>query len=83
MWSIIASMLGWLLGKLLGKGRERKLEKKYAEAKKENLELRAKNAGLRVVKEIDERERKVKDEWENADNKERYKILKRDFDSTD
>lgn len=83
MWSIIASILGWFLGKLFGKIREREYEKKYARAKKENLELRAQNTGLRVMKETEDQERRVKEEWENADTKEKYKILKRDFDSHD
>ena len=83
MGSIIASLFGWVLAKLLGKEKERKLEKRYAEARKENLELRAKNAGLRVIKRIEDEERSLREDWENADEEERYAILKRDFDGSD
>ena len=83
MGSIVASLVGWLLGKLLGKGKERRLEKEYTEARKENYELKAENAGLRVRKNIEDEERKVNEDWEEADEDERYKILKRDFSDTD
>jgi len=81
--SIVASLLGWLLGKLFGKRKERELEKKYAEARKENLELKADNNGLRVKKSLEDRERRLKEDWENSSNDEKYKMLKRDFDDPD
>ena len=83
MGSIVASLVGWLLGKLFGKGKERRLEKEYTEAKKEHCELKAENAGLRVRKNIEDEERKVNEDWEEADEDERYKILKRDFSDPD
>ncbi len=83
MGSIVASLLGWLLGKLFGKRKERELEKKYANAHKENLELRADNTGLRVRKSLEDRERQVKENWENSGNDEKYDLLKRDFDDPD
>ncbi len=85
--SIIASILGWLIGKLIGKKKENETEERYARARKENLELRAENAGLRVVKEIEDEEEKVRTEWEKAeeknDTRKKYEILKRDFDGDD
>jgi membrane protein YqaA with SNARE-associated domain len=83
MGSIVASLVGWLLGKLFGKGKERRLEQKYAETRKENLELKAQNAGLRVTKQVKDEERKFKEDWEVADDKKRYEILKRDFNDPD
>lgn len=83
MGSIVASLVGWLLGKLLGKGKERRLEQQYAETRKENLELKAHNTGLRVRKSLEDQERKFKEDWETADDKKRYEILKRDFDDPD
>ena len=83
MGSIVASLLGWLLGKLFGKRKERELEKKYAETRKENLELKAQNAGLRVAKQVEDEERRIKEEWENSSNDEKYEMLKRDFDDND
>ena len=83
MGSIIASFIGWLLGKLLRKEREKNLEGKYAKANKENVELRMKNTGLRVVRDLENEERGIKDEWVNADKDGRYEILKRDFDDND
>jgi hypothetical protein len=85
--SIIASILGWLVGKLVGKKKEREAEERYAAARKENIELRAENAGLRVVKEIGDEEAEVRKEWEEAerndDTRAKYEILKRDFGGDD
>lgn len=85
--SIIASVLGWLVGKLIGKKKESEIEERYAAARKENIELRAENAGLRVVKEIGDEEEKVRKEWEEAekndDTRAKYEILKRDFGGDD
>lgn len=83
MGSIVASLFGWLLGKLLGKRKERELEKKYAEAYKENLELKAQNAGLRVKKKVEDEEWRVEEDWENSNNDQKYEMLKRDFDDPD
>lgn len=85
--SIIASIIGWIIGRLLGKESEKKAQEKYARARKENLELTAENAGLRVRKEIEDSEAEIKDKWEEAEEKgdtdARFKILKRDFDIDD
>ena len=62
MGSVLASIVGWLLGKLLDKGMERELEQKYAETRKENLELKADNTALRVRKSLEDRERKFKED---------------------
>ncbi len=85
--SIIASVLGWLVGKLISKKKESEIEERYAEARKENVELRAENAGLRVVREIEGEETEVRKEWEEAeennDTRKKYEILKRDFGGDD
>lgn len=81
--SIIASLLGWLLSKLFWRRKERELEKKYAETRKENLELKAQNAGLRVKKQVEDEERRINEDWENSSNDEKYDMLKRDFDDPD
>lgn len=85
--SVIVSVLGWLVGKLIGKKKESEVEERYAEAKKESIELRAENAGLRVVKEIGDEEEEVRKEWEEAeannDTRAKYDILKRDFGGDD
>ncbi|MCI0480416.1 MAG: hypothetical protein L0213_02365 [Candidatus Dadabacteria bacterium] len=85
--SIIASVLGWLIGKLIGKKKENETEERYVEARKENIELRAENAGLRVIKAVEDEEEKVRTEWEEAeeknDTRRKYEILKRDFDGDD
>lgn len=85
--SIIASVLGWLIGKLIGKKKENETEERYARARKENLELRAENAGLRVIKAVEDEEENVRTEWEEAeeknDTRRKYEILKRDFDCGD
>jgi hypothetical protein len=85
--SIIASVLGWLIGKLIGKKKEIETEERYARAKKENIELRAENAGLRVIKDVEDEEDDVRKEWEEAeeknDTRRKYEILKRDFDDGD
>ena len=85
--SIIASLLGWLVGKLAGKKKESEIEERYVAATKENVELRAENAGLRVVREIDDEETEVRTEWEEAeknnDTRRKYEILKRDFGDDD
>lgn len=87
MWAIVVSACGWILGKILGKGKEAATEKKYVEAKKENLELRAEIAGRDVRDETEAAEDAVKKEWEEAgendDARRKYEILKRDFDSDD
>jgi len=85
--SIIASILGWLIGKLVGKKKESEVEERYAEAKRESIELRAENAGLRVIKEVGDEETEVRKEWEEAerndDTRAKYEILKRDFGGDD
>lgn len=85
--SIIASVLGWIIGKVIGMKKESETEERYVEAKKENIELRAENAGLRVIKEIEDEEEKVRAEWEEAgeknDTRKKYEILKRDFGGGD
>lgn len=85
--SIIVSVLGWLIGKLIGKKKESETEEMYAEARKENIELRAENAGLRMIKAVEDEEEKVRTEWEEAgeknDTRRKYEILKRDFDGDD
>ena len=83
MGSIIASILGWVLGKVFGIVKESRIEKKYADAMKENLELRAQNAGLWKRKELEEKETKLEEEWENSDDQRKFEILKRDFSDTD
>lgn|GEM_PF-2319788 len=85
--TIIASVLGWLIGKIIGKKKENETEERYARARKENIELRAENAGLRVIKDVEDEEEKVRTEWEEAeeknDTRRKYEILKRDFDDGD
>lgn len=85
--SIIASVLGWLVGKLISKKKESEAEERYAAARKENAELRAENAGLRVVRGIEDEEENIRKEWEEAeennDTHEKYEILKRDFGGDD
>ena len=85
--SIIASVLGWLVGKLIDKKKESEIEERYAAARKENVELRAENAGLRVVREIEDEEENVRKEWEEAEENndihKKYEILKRDFGGDD
>ena len=85
--SIIASVLGWLIGKIIGKKKENETEERYARARKENIELRTENAGLRVIKDVEDEEEKVRTEWEEAeeknDTRRKYEILKRDFDDGD
>lgn len=85
--SIIASVLGWIIGKLIGKKKENETEERYVEERKENIELRAENAGLRVIKAVEDEEEKVRTEWEEAkeknDTRRKYEILKRDFDGDD
>jgi hypothetical protein len=85
--SIIASVLGWLVGKIIGKKKENETEERYARARKENFELRAENAGLRVIKAVEDEEEKVRTEWgeagEKNDTSRKYEILKRDFDGDD
>ena len=83
MGSIITSILGWVLGKVFGIVKENRIEKKYADAMKENLELRAQNAGLWKRKELEEKETKLEEEWENSDDQRKFEILKRDFSDTD
>lgn len=85
--SIIASVLGWIISKLIGKKKENETEERYVEERKENIELRAENAGLRVIKAVEDEEEKVRTEWEEAkeknDTRRKYEILKRDFDGDD
>lgn len=85
--SIIASVLGWLVGKLISKKKESEIEERYTEARKENVELKAENAGLRVVKAVEDEEENVRKEWEEAeennDTRKKYEILKRDFGGDD
>jgi len=81
--SIITSILGWVLGKVFGMAKESRTEKKYADAMKENLELRAQNAGLWKRKELEEKETKLEEEWENSDEERKFEILKRDFSDLD
>jgi hypothetical protein len=85
--SIVTSIPGWLLGKLVGKKKENVIEERYAEARKENIELRAENAGLRVIKAVEDEEERVRAEWEEAEEKndirKKYEMLKRDFDGDD
>ena len=79
------SVIGWIIGRVAGKGNEKKAEEKYARARKENLELKAENTGLRVRKSIEDSEAEVRKKWEEAEDKgdtnSRYEILKRDFDN--
>jgi hypothetical protein len=81
--SILTSLLGWVLGKIFGIAKENQTEKKYVDAKKENYELRAQNAGLWKRKEVKEKEDTIKEEWERADEERKFEILKRDFSDTD
>lgn len=87
MGSIIATIIGWVVGRLAGKKKESEAQEKYARASKENSELRAENTGLRVRKTVEDKEEGVQREWEDAKKKRdaatRYEILKRDFDTDD
>jgi len=84
MGSIITTLLGWVLGKVFGIVKENQTEKKYADAMKENFKLRAQNAGLWKRKKLEDKEDKVQEEWEKADEDKKFEMLKRDFtDSSD
>jgi len=83
MSSILASLLGWVLGKVFGLVKDNQTEKKYVESVKENFELRAQNAGLWKRKEVEKKEDTIKQEWEKADESHKYEILERDFSDTD
>ena len=83
MGSIITTLLGWVLGKVFGIVKENQTEKKYVDAMKENLELRAQNAGLWKRKGLEQKEKRIEEEWEKADEEKKFEILKRDFTDTD
>ena len=83
MGSIITSLLGWILGKVFGLVKQNQTEKKYVDAMKENLELRAQNAGLWKRKGLEQKEKRIEEEWEEADEDKKFEILKRDFTDTD
>jgi len=83
MGSIITTLLGWILGKVFGLVKQNQTEKKYVDAMKENLELRALNAGLWKRKELEQKDKKIEGEWEKADEEKKFEILKRDFTDTD
>lgn len=81
--SILTTILGWIIGKVFGLVKENKTEKKYTDSVKENFELRAQNAGLWKRKSVEQKEEKIKEEWDKADAERKYEILKRDFSNTD
>ena len=83
MSSIITSILGWVLGKVFGLVKQNQTEKKYVDAMKNNLELRAQNAGLWKRKKLEDKEDEIQKEWENSDEEKKFEILKRDFSDTD
>ena len=83
MGSIFIGIFSWILSKVFGLVKDNQTEKKYVDAMKENLELRAQNAGLWKRHQIEQQELNTKKEWEEADQHEKYKILKRDFPDTD
>ena len=84
MGSLITSLLGWILGKVFGLVKQNQTEKKYVDAMKENLELRAQNAGLWKRKGLEQKEKRIEEEWEKSDEEKKFEILKRDFtDSSD
>ena len=80
---LFTSIIGWVLSKVFGLVKENQAEKKYVDAVKDNLELRAQNAGLWKRREVEQKERDINNKWEEADQDEKYNILKRDFDSSD
>ena len=83
MTSILSTILGWVLAKVFGLVKKDQTEKKYAEAVKENYELRAQNRGLWKRNSVRQKEEKTKEEWEKADAERKYEILKRDFSDLD
>jgi len=83
MTSILTTILGWVLGKVFGLVKQNQTEKKYVDTMKDNLELRAQNAGLLKRKELQDKEDEIQKEWENSDEDRKYEILKRDFSDTD
>ena len=83
MSSIFLGIIGWILSKVFGLVKENKTEKKYVDAVKDNLELRAQNAGLWKMREIEQKERDINNKWGEADESQKFEILKRDFDSSD
>jgi len=83
MGSIITTILGWLLGKVFGLVKQNQTEKKYVDAMKENLELRAQNAGLWKRKGLEQKEKRIEEEWEKSNEDKIFEMLKRDFTDTD
>ena len=83
MGSIFTSLLGWILGKVFGLAKDNQTEKKYVDTMKENLELRAQNAGFWKRRQLEEKEQRAKEEWESASDESKFEILKRDFSDTD
>ncbi|MCH7519531.1 MAG: hypothetical protein IH964_10970 [Candidatus Dadabacteria bacterium] len=83
MGSIITTLLGWILGKVFGLVKQNQTEKKYVDAMKENLELRALNTGIWKRKGLEQKEKRIEEEWEKSDEEKKFEILKRDFTDTD
>ncbi len=83
MGSIIASIIGWIVAKLLGRRKEIELQEKYMEARRRNVELSGENAAIRTRVELEKEERKKIEEWDNATTEDRWDILGDDFDGTD
>lgn len=78
--SWLSAILGWFLGLFVNANKKEQLEKKYVEAKKENLKLRARLAVERKRVEQKEQAERDRDEWNNATDEEKQTRILRRFD---
>ena len=76
--------LFWFILGLFGLQRKEDAEKERAKITKENMELRAENAGIKKEQEIKDEQARDAQRWEEAekegDTKKKYDILRDDFD---